>query len=77
MLDTGIIKLINAPKLVILGCAAADTVLAVPAVLADPAVVADPAVMADPALVANVALGTVPETLAPGIDVNPAPEPLN
>ena len=35
------------------------------------------AVVTVPAVVAEVALGTVPVTLAPGIDVNPAPEPLN
>jgi hypothetical protein len=38
------------------------------------AVVTVPAVVAD---VADVALATVPETLAPGIDVNPAPDPVN
>ena len=38
------------------------------------AVVALPAL---PALVAYVALATVPVTLAPGILVNPAPDPLN
>ena len=38
------------------------------------AVVTVPAVVAD---VADVADGTVPVTLAPGIDVNPAPDPLN
>ena len=30
-----------------------------------------------PAVVADVALATVPVTFAPGIDVSPAPEPLN
>jgi hypothetical protein len=55
-------KLVNVPTEVMLGCAAVVTV---------------PAVVADPALVANVALATVPVTLAPDIEVSPAPEPLN
>ena len=35
------------------------------------------AVVTVPAVVADVALGTVPVTLPPGIDVSPAPDPLN
>ena len=35
------------------------------------------AVVTVPAVVADVADGTVPVTLAPGIDVSPAPDPLN
>ena len=35
------------------------------------------AVVTVPAVVALVALGTVPVTLAPGIKVSPAPEPVN
>ena len=35
------------------------------------------AVVTVPAVVAEVALATVPVTLPPGIDVSPAPDPLN
>ena len=59
------IKLVNAPRLVMLGCAA---VVTVPAVVALVAVVA---------VVAVVALATVPVTLPPGINDSPAPDPLN
>ena len=51
---------VNVPTEVMLGCAAVVTVSAVVAV---------------PAEVAKVALATVPDTLAPGIDVSPAAEP--
>lgn len=68
------IKLVNDPRLVMLGWAA---VVTVPAVVALVAVVAVVAVVAEPALVAKVALATVPVTLAPGIDDSPAPDPLN
>ena len=86
-------KLVSVPTLVIFGCAAVVRVpamlvpdrlplvmLPVTAKLVNvPTLVMLPcaAVVTVPAVVADVADGTVPVTLAPGILVKPAPDPLN